>query len=385
MAHWILLGNPANRRITAFCAALSEAGQTFEVCSWSAFLADPRALPSTPEAFLRLDSTGEDPHVEQALLRLGRDRAEAEGVWVASQGEIAALPGRFGAILAPRQLHLGFLEALDRLDECVRVRPGWTVLTPTPTVRLCFDKRESQRFLAGIGVPVAPSIEVAGGIPSPGPDGVVIKLASGSSASCLGIWRKGARGPELYTSIEHTPTGLYNSLRPRAYSGRVAHDLVRMLLREGAHVEAFIPKAEIDGQNFDLRVLLVGGAPAFTIVRRSPLPITNLHLGGTRADPGRLAETVPASILCAIDAAMYGIGAALPALHLGVDVMIERDPPPGSPGFRVLEVNAFGDLLPNLTRRAEAREWSVYDWEIHVALGSAPGSPPQRRCPTQAP
>lgn len=370
MAHWILLANPSNRRVTGFCAALDAAGQTFEVCSWRAFLADPGALPRTQDALFRIDSVGEDPVVEQALLRLGRDRAESEGVWVARDAEIDALPQKFGAILAPRQAHLGFLAALDALDGCVAERPGWTLLNPTSTIRVCFDKRVAAPLLAGVGVPIAPVVHLAGTVlPDPGANGLVIKLASGSSASCLGIWRRGPRGPELFTSVERTPTGLYNSLRPRSYSGAAAHSLIRLLLREGAHVEEFIPKAEMDGQNFDLRILVVGGEPAFTVVRRSPLPITNLHLGGTRGDPARLAGIVPEAVRQAIDEAMRTVSEALPALHLGVDVMIERDPAPGSAGFRVLEVNAFGDLLPNLTRRADGRDWSVYDWEIRAAVG----------------
>lgn len=372
MAHWILLGNPSNRRVTAFCAALDAAGQTFEVCAWSAFLADPGALPWTQDALFRIDSVGEDPAVEQALLRLGRDRAETEGVWVASDAEINALPQRFGAILAPRQAHLGFLTALDTLDRCVAERPGWTLLNPTSTIRVCFDKRVAALLLASLGVPVAPVVHLVGtALPDSGANGLVIKLASGSSASCLGIWRRGPRGPEFFTSAERTPTGLYNSLRPRSYSGPAARSLIRLLLREGAHVEEFIPKAEMDGQNFDLRILSVGGEPAFTVVRRSPLPITNLHLGGTRGDPSRLAGIVPERVRSGIDQAMLTISRALPALHLGVDAMIERDPAPGSPGFRVLEVNAFGDLLPNLTRRADGRDWSVYEWEIRAAVGRA--------------
>lgn len=375
MAHWILLANPSNRRVTAFCTALDAAGQTFEVCSWSAFLADPGALPETKDALFRIDSVGEDPAVEQALLRLGRDRAEAEGVWVASDAEINALPQRFGAILAPRQAHLGFLTALDALDRCIAERPGWALLNPTSTIRVCFDKRVAAPLLAGVGLPVARAVQPIGDtLPEPGPDGLVIKLASGSSASCLGIWRRGPHGPELFTSVERTPTGLYNSLRPRSYSGPAARSLIRLILKEGAHVEEFIPKAEMDGQNFDLRILVVGGEPAFTVVRRSPLPITNLHLGGTRGDPARLDGIVPERVGSAIDHAMRSVSLALPALHLGVDVMIERDPAPGSPGFRVLEVNAFGDLLPNLTRRADGRDWSVYEWEIRAAGGEAASS-----------
>lgn len=365
---WVVLGNAENRRVTGFVAALTGAGQAVEVCPWLDFLRDPRALPGGRDAILRIDAVGESPPVAQALLRIGQAGAEAAGAWVADDAAIDALPGRFGAILAPLQQHLGFLVALDRLDVALQERPGWLNLNPTPTIRACFDKRACLPMLQASGVPVPPAFEPGDGpLPTPG-DGLVIKLASGSSASCLGTWRAGPSGPELFTSIERTPSGLYNSLRPRVYRGRAASALIAMLLREGARVERFIPKAEMDGQNFDLRVLVVAGEPAFTVVRRSPHPVTNLHLGGTRGDVSRLPEVVHADVLDRIPAVMRACAAALPALHLGVDVLVERDPEPGSPGLRVLEANAFGDLLPNLTRTHGGRALGVYDWEIATVL-----------------
>ncbi len=371
---WVVLGNAENRRVTGFVAALHAAGQRVDVCPWLDFLRDPRALPSPDHAIFRIDALGESAAVEQALLRLGRARAIAEGAWVADDAAIDALPGRFGAILAPRQAHLGFGVALDWLDAALQDRPGWLQLNPTATIRACFDKRVCLPLLERHGVPIPPAFEPGDGdLPTPG-DGLVIKLSSGSSASCLGTWRAGPLGPELFTSMERAPTGLYNSLRPRVYRGRAAAELIALLLREGARVEHFIPKAEMDGQNFDLRVLVVAGEPAFTVVRRSPHPITNLHLGGTRGDVERLADIVPAAVLDRIPAAMRACARALPALHLGVDVLVERDPAPGSPGLRVLEVNAFGDLLPNLTRVHQGRALSVYDWEIATVLGWDGGS-----------
>lgn len=374
---WVVLGNAENRRVTGFVAAVSAAGQAVEVWPWLDFLRDARALPDGRDAIFRIDAVGESPAVAQALLRLGRAGAEKAGAWVADDAAIDALPGRFGAILAPAQQHLGFLAALDQLDLALGDRPGWLNLNPTATIRACFDKRACLPLLDAFGVPVPPAFEPGDGeLPTPG-EGLVIKLASGSSASCLATWRAGPRGPELFTSIERTPAGLYNSLRPRVYRGSAASALITMLLREGARVEQFVPKAGLDGQNFDLRVLVVAGEPAITVVRRSPHPVTNLHLGGTRGDVSRLPEVVPAAVLDRIPAAMRACAAALPALHLGVDVLIERDPAPGSPGLRVLEANAFGDLLPNLTRTHRGRDVSVYDWEIATVLAwEGPGLGP---------
>ena len=55
-----------------------------------------------------------------------------------------------------------------------------------------------------------------------------------------------------------------------------------------------------------------------------------------------------------------GPGAAAPP---GVDLLYET----GFRGPRVVEANAFGDLLPNLTREG----LSPYGWEIRAALAAA--------------
>jgi hypothetical protein len=51
------------------------------------------------------------------------------------------------------------------------------------------------------------------------------------------------------------------------------------------------------------------------------------------------------------------------SLHVGIDLMFEED----LVGHRVLEANAFGDLLPNLT--VDGR--TVWEWEVREALRQA--------------
>jgi hypothetical protein len=51
--------------------------------------------------------------------------------------------------------------------------------------------------------------------------------------------------------------------------------------------------------------------------------------------------------------------AAHDCLHIGVDLLLE----PGLRLHRIIEANAFGDLLPGLTSAGK----SVYTWEIEAA------------------
>ena len=180
---------------------------------------------------------------------------------------------------------------------------------------------------------------------------VFVKLTCGSSASCLALYD---RTGWLFTSLEIAGDRLYNSLRPRRYNDRAAIDrLLGFLLCEGSHVEAAIPKARVGAaagrrEWWDTRMLVIGGEVAFTLVRKSGHPITNLHLGGVR---GTLAETgVAWEVLAAAEARCRTIFASERCLHLGVDVMFISD----LREHRVVEANAFGDLLPNLALRGRS-------------------------------
>ena len=149
-------------------------------------------------------------------------------------------------------------------------------------------------------------------------------------------------------------------MRRVADPARVA-EIVTFLLREGSQIEVAVPKARLGGAFFDCRILAVAGAPAFTVVRQSRHPITNLHLGGWRGDPAALEKECPPPIFESAMESCRKVAASHPGSHqLGIDLMFEA----GFTGHRVIEANAFGDLLPGLQREGR----SVYRWEIAKAV-----------------
>lgn len=373
----VVLGNPENRRVRLFQEALAQAGHApARVVSWLDFVRDPSALSGVAEReiVLRVDSFGESFEVERALLRLGEPDARSAGVEHLSVPAIDALAYERGRILAPRQLHFGFERALDALAGLLAERRAWRVLQPPEDVRALFDKRATARRFAAMGIAIAEPLEFP---PPPdpfseGPDAlraamraaqahdVFVKLSCGSSASCLALFSSGPAGEWLFSSMEIARGGgtprLYNSLRPRRYTERGAIDLLLgTLLREGSHVERAAPKARIGGAFFDCRVLVVAGRAAFRVVRKSRHPVTNLHLGGVRGTDDEVARVVGADAQVRAEAACERAASAFGCFHVGVDVMFEPDG-----AHRVLEANAFGDLLPNLERDG----LSVYAWQV---------------------
>lgn len=370
MTRWIVVGIPTNRRVTMFQDALAAQGHPpAQVVPWLDVITAGRAALDRfgDEPYvLRIDSSGEDDAVERALIERGEAAARAEGAPAIDRAALAATPRELGRILHPRQQHLGFLSALAEIDAVIRERPAWRVVQPVRAIADLFDKRVTSRQWSELGIPV-PGALPGGDVRDPddlrarmraaGWTQVFVKVASSSSASCLAIFQHDRRGEQAITTVEDTGSARYNTRKVQRVTTRRALDrLLGFLLAEGAQVERAIPKAKHDERYFDLRVLTIDGVTAFVVMRTATIPITNLNLGGLRGDVAALRERVSDE---AWDAAMQScvrVQEASGAFHVGVDVMFEPD----LRSHRVIEGNAFGDLLPNLSRDG----LDVYGWQI---------------------
>lgn len=369
MTRFLVIGNPENRRVTMFQAALAAQDQPpATVIAWRDLVAPGAparvlgALPKGP-AILRIDSAGEDEDVERALILRGEAPARAEGyAAVLDARGLEATPRELGRILVPRQHHLGFVAVLDEIEAALR--PAWRVTQPVAAIRDLFDKRVTSARWQAMGIPVP---EFLTGVEEPedlraqmrerGWPSVFVKVASSSSASCLAIFTMDARGEHAITTVEDTGRARYNTRKlQRLTTARAIDRLLRFLLQEGSQIERAIPKAGLGEGYFDLRVLTIDGEPAFIVVRSAPHPITNLHLGGQRGDLDALRARVPAASWEAAMASCVRVQQTSGAFQVGIDLMFE----PGLRAHRVIEGNAFGDLLPNLVKDG----LDVHGWQI---------------------
>jgi hypothetical protein len=354
----IVVGNPANRRVTMFQAALAAEGQPpARVIAWRDLLEPGAAAQLLGDAtgIVRIDSSGEDDEVERGLLARG--------------GVSHVPPYQLGRIDHPALLHRGLLAVLAEIEAATA---GVRHVQPPSAIRLLFDKAECSRRWRALGIPMPEAIE---DVRSPdelrakmrelGWPTVFVKLTSGSSASCLAMFTHTGKGEHALTTIEDTGSARFNTRKLQRLTSRAAIDrTLGFILDEGAHVERAIPKAQLDGRTFDLRVLAIDGVAAFVVVRTSQHPITNLHLGGLRGNVDELRARVPADAWDAAMASAVAVQRASGAFHVGVDLMFE----PSLRAHRVLEGNAFGDLLPNLERDGT----DVYGWQIRRLVGTVP-------------
>jgi glutathione synthase/RimK-type ligase-like ATP-grasp enzyme len=329
----VVVGNPGNRRITLLQAAAESLGvRPPRVLPWAQVLGGEARFE--PGELVRIDSPGEDAEVARLL------RGEADPV------DLYRVEGT-------RAWYEGFIAALTRLHERIEA-VGAVALGGLEDTAVAFDKARCHALLAArdINVPRAfPGVHDYESLLASRAEHrwnhVFVKIRHGSSASgVVGV----RAGQVMYatTSVElhRMPAGyeLYNSLRVRTY--RRENELAVLFDRlgeDGLHVEQAVSKVVLTGQQTDFRLVTVGGRVTHAVGRSSNLPITNLHLGGRRRELGEFVEVYGEARWKHVVELAERTAACFPSSHcLGIDVLCDRN------RDYVGEVNAYGDLLPNL-------------------------------------
>jgi hypothetical protein len=355
----IILGNPENRRVTLFQEALQRANlPTAKVLPYEAWLRGQVTLSqiAAPGDVLRIESPGESFWVEKKMLALGYQPERLDAAASIAPTEALGLSYDLGRILYPRQWYVGFCRALDQI-EAERSALGLRVMNHPEEIKVMFHKPLCHQRFIEAGVPVAKSLgeiksydELRQVMKREETPRVFVKLSYGSSASGVIAYRCDDTGEEALTSAElvrqRGEIRLYNSLKIRGYTRpKELAAVINFVLQEGAIVEEWLPKAIFEGKPFDLRVVVVKGVAKHFVVRLGNSPMTNLHLGNARGDAVLFRDTISEADWQGLCGTCEAAFAAFPrGLYAGVDVLL-------SPGFRqktILEINAFGDLLPNV-------------------------------------
>lgn len=347
---YVVVANPDSKRWLAYEPELRGFWQArgvaadVELVPWSVVV--PRAgnlaglAAFDRPAIVRLESPGRDWDVARQLLRLGareRQRADAD--------DFLALPYQKGKLVEPLLFFEGFRRALAGLRESFRTRPHLHVLSDPDDVAEMFDKNATCARLAGAGLPVPPTL--GPGEELPPWRTTYVKLNTGSSASAIVVL---TQQPELsgQSSVVRLPDGYYSSRRLATYRGPDLAAVLDFLRSQEVCVQQGVRMATVEGRNFDVRVICIHGQPRFTIFRLSWLPMTNLHLGGTRGDWATCRAAIPTRAWldaldhCAEAAALYRAEA------VGIDLLFEA----GFQRHYLIEVNAFGDFFPGLVDEA---------------------------------
>ncbi len=358
----MVIGDPSGRRVTLFQEALARLGRPAAlVVSYRDLLAGRSRLDEVVEAgsLLRIESPERDFEVERGLIAAGAD-VDDDQAQSGRIGRAAALAFPFdrGRILHPRQWYLGFRQILQEIDRQRANCPPHRVLNPPEDIAVMFDKPHCHDRFEDASVPCPRGLgtprdydDLRGRMREAGLPRVFVKLAHGSSASGVVALETAGRRVQATTTVEAVagPGGelrLYNTRAIRRETAEpVIAAIIDALCRERAHAERWVPKAAIDGGPFDLRVVVIGGRACHRVARVGRSALTNLHLLNRRGDPEAVRSRMePAAWEAALRSCERAARVVPASLYVGVDLVIAA-------GFRshaVLEINAFGDLLPGL-------------------------------------
>ena len=375
---FVILGNAASRRVTLFQQALaSHSLPPARVIDWHQLLTAQQLpeLVASPGTIVRIESPGECFDVERELLLRGVEPAAAEGSLQLEVGPLRQLQEDRGRILPSRQWFLGFQQVLRELtaihqaaSSCqgAEAASPFQWMNPPDQIAVQFDKPACQQRLLDAGIPVPPVLpaeqqspchaeELLQAVDQAGWNRVFIKPAHGSSASgAMALHRQQPDSTTplvAITSIEPVRAAdglrLYNSLKIRRLTDELLiREILDVLCSQRVQVEQWLPKAALQpGTVFDLRVLVTAGDPGHLVVRQSRSPLTNLHLGNRRGCPQQLIERFsPARVDQWLDTCRRTLACFPGSLYAGIDLLVT----PGGRHHAVLEVNAFGDLLPGI-------------------------------------
>lgn len=365
---WFCIWNPESPRAVSFTGAVFErTGVMPASMAWRDFLSG-HSLPAAQAGdVIRVDSPGKNWPVEKALLARGAPLLADDG-HEKLDGDLQDDPGR---IFASRQHYLGFADALGAIQRQFHsVR--W-MQHPEDIMTMC-DKSACQARLCSSGVRVPRLLGVVRAfddlmerMDAARVNRVFLKLCHGSSASgTVALERTAGRMQAFSTTKmrddERGGTLLYNwRIISRYDSLPEIRRLVDAVCAHHAMAEQWVPKAGWQGRRFDVRVVVIAGRARHIVARLAEGPFTNLQFGALRASARDLHEHLGQSRFDALCAQAEQAMSCFPrSLYGGVDVLL--DTRQGLP--HVLEVNAFGDLLPGV--RYEGRD--TYAWELdHVS------------------
>jgi hypothetical protein len=371
----VVIANPEGLRYRAYAADLeafrAERGvPEVEVVSWLEVVSrvgdlDGLAAFALP-AVVRLESPGRDWDVTRLLLETGsRGGADEQTDW-------RTLPPRTGWLVRPGLFYEGFRRVLHELGRSFDARPHLRPTACPLEVAAMFDKNATCARLAAAGIPVPPTLAATPLSPRALIEELrrrrwattYVKLNTGSSASAIAVLRACQEEPSAVSSLVQLDGEFFSTRRLARHTGEALEAVLGFLLGEGACVQQGIRMAQMEGSNFDVRVVVIHGEPAFTVFRLSANPMTNLHLGGRRGDVAACRAAIPTRAWldalddCVATAGLYRADMA------GIDLLFES----GYGRHFILEVNAFGDFFPNLT---DGRGRSVYRAELEALWGTA--------------
>lgn len=240
-----------------------------------------------------------------------------------------------------------YIVTLQRLEESKLADDVHFLNTPQALLQ-ALDKRESKKLLSADGLRVTPVLasprsfdELVQHLSECG-RGCYLKPRYGSGAGGIMAMRyhSGRKKWVVFTTLQRVDGSIHNTKRIHRLCDEAEIKLLaEAVMSTDAILEEWIPKEQLHGENYDLRVVCRDSEIDYIVVRCSKGSITNLHLNNRarRWDELSLPEDVQLAIFSQCKAAVRMLGLS----YAGVDVLLEK----GTGAPYIIEVNGQGDHI----------------------------------------
>lgn len=359
---FVILASENDPRVICFQQALRKQGLSeARFVSYLDFFDSVESLkqPLDQGCILRIESPGRDKNTHVKLLENGIAALKEAQQPFESEDSIHEAIEDKGKIIAPHQYYFGFTQAMLQVEALLERRPNVWVMNHPEDILLAFDKFRCQQHLKTHGISIPTPLEKVSSYQSlrqmmhnKKMPRVFIKLRHGSAASGIIALETNKKHIQIKTTIETVVNKqgklvLYNTRKIQTSRDEVyIQRLIDTLCKMEVQVERWIPKAQVDGYNVDLRILMIAGKAQHKVLRMSHTPMTNLHLLNKRADADLLRKKMTTAAWDSLIDSCEKVASCFPkSLYIALDVVVSIN----LKHHFILEVNAFGDLLKGVT------------------------------------
>lgn len=242
-------------------------------------------------------------------------------------------------------LNQAYKETLQRLGE-MRLSDDVSFLNTPHALLRALDKKETKQVLMDRGLKVTPmlssphSFDELRELLADCGRGCFLKPRYGSGAGGIMAIRYQPNRNKwvVYTTLQQVDGVIHNTKRiHRLSTEKEIIPLAEAVMQTEAILEEWIPKEQLQGENYDLRVVCRESEIDYIVVRCSKGSITNLHLNNKAHwwNELSLPEVVRQQIYFQCQEAVQSLGLQ----YAGVDVLMER----GTDIPYIIEVNGQGD------------------------------------------
>lgn len=363
---FIIIGNPDSQRVQLFQSEASAQGIPCETYDYLDFLENNLFLEQIliSDGILKIESPDEHPEARAYFVRKGEEVLKTNTV---------KQPIEFGRIQYNRLWYHGYCEFLDQLHRHIKRQNHQELFNSPRSIELMFHKLACQKFLQSNQFSIPENLgrinnlnHLLGLMDYQNCDKVVLKPFHNDVNSGVLILTR-SKQETVEKRIEETLNYqlvcpielLYDGERPKLYSANKImfyhkeseiRDILNTLASDGIYAEKWIPKAVINEEVFDLKILVIKGQVEHILARKGEWPHTNLPLEDNQEYLRMLGKKMGKGnwkkMLSLVEKAVSSIRGAS---YASVDVIIEEQ----FEQAYIIEINPFGDFMPDLIEAGE--------------------------------